>query len=78
MFTGFKQMVEEINSSVDIIDTNKERNLLSSDPIFVSKFRKEWEEVTNKLRKCCVKAKQLKREEKHESIRYSSSAIEFR
>lgn len=61
-----------------IIDTNKERNLLSSDPIFVSKFRKEWDEITNKLKEKCSKSKGQKKEIKNESIRYSASAIEFR
>lgn len=78
MFTGFSQMVEEINSSVSIIDNNKERNLQSTDPVFLSNFKKEWDEITSKLKEEYSKSKGQKKETKNESIRYSASAIEFR
>lgn len=34
----------------EIRDTNKQRNLQSTDPAFMDKFKKEWDEITGKLR----------------------------
>lgn len=79
MFTGFSQMVEEINSSIGVTDTNKERNLKSTDPVFVDKFKKEWDEITSKLRSAYAEGKKVPSRKKTNSyVRYSASAVEFR
>lgn len=60
-----------------IRDTNKERNLRSADPVFIDKFKKEWDEVTGNLKELCKGSKTEKVKE-HESYRYSANGIEFR
>ena len=61
----------------EIRDTNKQRNLQSADPAFMDKFKKEWDEITGKLRELNEDSKTEKVKE-HESYRYSANGIEFR
>lgn len=62
-----------------IRDTNKERNLRSTDPIFCDNFKKEWDEITAKLRKANeIQKTSTGKSEAHSYVRYSASAIEFK
>ena len=68
-------MNEIINE--EIRDTNKQRNLQSTDPAFMDKFKREWDEITGKLRELNKDAK-TENVKEHESCRYSSNGIRFR
>lgn len=63
-----------------IRDTNKERNLQSVDPSFYAKFKKEWDEVTEKLKKHYSENKKEHKSENENVVvmRYSANGIEFR
>ena len=61
----------------EIRDTNKQRNLQSADPAFIDKFKREWDEITGKLKELNKGAKTEKVKE-HENCRYSANAIRFR
>lgn len=61
----------------ELRDTNKQRNLQSTDPVFADKFKREWDEITGKLREL-NKGSKTEKEKEHESYRYSANGIEFR
>ena len=61
----------------EIRDTNKERNLRSIDPIFADRFKREWDEITAKLKELSKDAK-VEKVKEHESYRYSAGSICFK
>jgi DNA-directed RNA polymerase beta subunit len=72
VYLGFDQIEE------DLRDTNKERNLKSTDPVFCNKFKNEWDEITKKLRESCKKSENKTNENERKVMRYSANGIEFR
>lgn len=60
------------------IDYVKMRNLINQDPAFYKRFKEEWEEITNKLRKAHELSKIREQIPIKNSYRVTSSSVIFK